>query len=124
MRPTRFIYTLFLLLLLPFSQLFAAACLIESNDDEFPIRLCQQNMTIPDNLFHDSFCQPQIPDRSFAVSQVESCPDGAYGVCSGAHTEGVGYQQSIFYYSDPDDAPYLKVYCEEISQGEWQVPDQ
>ncbi|TVP87301.1 MAG: NADH:ubiquinone oxidoreductase [Pseudomonadaceae bacterium] len=124
MRPIRFFYALVLLLLLPASQVFAAACLIESDDDDLPIRLCQQNMTIPENLFQDSFCQPQIPDRSFKVTEVESCPEGAYGVCAGAHTEGVGYQQSIFYYSDPDDAPYLKVYCEEVSRGEWQVPAQ
>lgn len=120
MRSTRLMYSLFLLLFLTSHQVLAAACLIESDDDELPIRLCQQNMTIPDNLFQDSFCQPQIPDRSFKVSQVERCPDGAYGVCAGAYTEGVGYQQSIFYYSDPDDAPYLKIYCEDVSRGEWQ----
>lgn len=97
----------------------AEACLIESNDDQLPIRMCQQNLTIPAQLFSDSFCQPQIPDRSFQVQMLKQCPEGAYGICQGARSEGVAYQQSIHYYSDPDDAPVLQAYCEQISQGRW-----
>ncbi|SDU33678.1 hypothetical protein [Halopseudomonas salegens] len=124
MRTIRYALILVPFFLLANNPAFAGACLIESDDDQLPIRLCQQNMTIPDNLFHDSFCQPQIPERSFSITEVESCPAGAYGVCVGARTEGVGYQQSIYYYSDADDAKYLQVYCEDVSDGEWQVPAQ
>lgn len=108
--------------LLVSTNLWAQACLIESSDQKLPVRLCQQNMTIPKNLFSANFCHPQIPDRSFAISMVDACPEGAYGVCEGSRTNGVGYQQSIYYYSDADDAPVLKAYCEKVSQGEWRQP--
>lgn len=107
-------------LLLISSELWAQACLIESTDQKVPIRLCQENMTIPKDLFSDNFCHPQIPDRTFAVSMVDACPEGFYGICQGARTEGVAYQQSIHYYSDAGDAPVLKAYCEKVSQGVWQ----
>ncbi len=100
------------------------ACLITSSDDELPIRMCQQNMTIPESLFTGSFCQPQIPDRTFNIDFVDHCPTGAYGVCEGATAQGVAYKQSIHYYSDKSDAPVLKAYCERISKGVWQEPDQ
>ncbi|UAW98392.1 NADH:ubiquinone oxidoreductase [Halopseudomonas nanhaiensis] len=83
--------------------------------------MCQQNQSIPPQLFESSFCQPQIPDREFDVRMMEDCPSGAYGVCEGARTPGVAYQQSIHYYSEPDDTPVLRAYCEEISQGAWRA---
>lgn len=98
------------------------ACLITSNDDELPIRMCQQNISIPDTLFSSSFCQPQIPDRTFNIDFVDNCPTGAYGICEGAKAQGVAYEQSIYYYSDASDAPVLKAYCERISKGVWQEP--
>ncbi len=114
---------LLLLALTLFSPaILASACLIESNDDPLPIRLCQANRTIPDGLFEQQFCQPQIPARRFQIQMLDACPDGAYGVCAGAHTEGVGYQQDIHYYSNAEDAPVLQAYCEQISQGQWQTP--
>lgn len=103
-------------------QLMAAACVISSNDDQLPIRLCQQNINIPPALFTGSFCQPHIPGRHFDVVLTDECPAGAYGVCTGAKTPGVAYQQTIHYYSDADDAPVLKAYCESISAGRWQTP--
>lgn len=117
----RFTLPLFSLLLAS-TDIWAQACLIESTDDEVPIRLCQENLTIPKNLFSNNFCHPQIPDRTFSVSMVDACPEGAYGICAGSHTDGVGYQQSIHYYSDAGDAPVLKAYCEKLSQGVWQQP--
>lgn len=104
------------------SQALASACVISSSDDQLPIRLCQQNISIPPSLFNDSFCQPNIPDRSFDIAFTETCPSGAYGVCSGAKSPGVAYEQAIHYYSDADDAPVLKAYCEQISGGQWEVP--
>lgn len=100
----------------------AAACLIESYDDQLPIRMCQQNISIPAQLFKDSFCQPQIAGRSFEVSYTDSCPGGAYGVCDNARSEGVAYRQAIHYYSDPDDQPVLQAYCEQFSDGQWVIP--
>lgn len=111
------------LLLSVTGQVLADACLIQSSDDQLPIRLCQQNISIPAQLFRDSFCQPQIPDRSFTVSLMDSCPQGAYGVCLGAQSQGVGYRQSIHYYTDPADEPVLKAYCEQFSAGTWQAGD-
>lgn len=112
--------TLLLCLISP--QLFASACLIESTDQDLPVRLCQQNGSIPPALFEQQFCQPQIPGREFSIQIQDSCPTGAYGICHGAHTEGVGYQQDIHYYSAPEDAPVLQAYCEQISQGRWEQP--
>lgn len=107
--------------LLIFARLaLADACLIESADEQLPIRLCQQNINIPVQLFRDSFCQPQIVDRRFDVSFLDNCPQGAYGVCAGARSEGVAYRQSIHYYSDPADEPVLRAYCERFSDGQWQ----
>lgn len=100
----------------------ATACLIESNDDALPIRMCQQNISIPPQLFTDSFCQPQIAERSFDISFLEQCPEGAYGICDDAQSEGVAYRQSIHYYSEPGDEPVLKAYCEQFSQGRWRTP--
>lgn len=104
------------------SLALADACLIESDDDQLPIRMCQQNISIPPQLFRDSFCQPQIADRSFEVSFMDNCPEGAYGICADARSEGVAYRQSIHYYSEPDDGPVLKAYCEQFSDGSWQSP--
>lgn len=111
-----------LTLLLASPLLWAQACLITSNDEQLPVRLCQQNISIPAALFNEGFCQPQIPERSFDVVFLEQCPAGAYGVCEGARTAGVAYEQAIHYYTDEDDAPVLKAYCESISQGRWQIP--
>ncbi|QIB50481.1 NADH:ubiquinone oxidoreductase [Pseudomonas sp. OIL-1] len=103
-------------------EVHAGACLIESDDGHEPIRLCQENMTIPQDLFENSFCQPDIPERSFKIEMVDTCPTGAYGICEGSRTDGVGYQQSIYYYSNASDAPVLKAYCEKISRGRWVEP--
>lgn len=115
-------FLLISLLALVSADALARACVITSNDQELPIRMCQQNISIPDTLFSGSFCQPQIPDRTFDIEFVDSCPSGAYGICAGAKAEGVAYEQSIHYYSDPADAPVLKGYCEKISKGRWQTP--
>ncbi|WP_373186997.1 NADH:ubiquinone oxidoreductase [Halopseudomonas sp.] len=105
------------------SHALAQACVITSSDKELPIRMCQQNISIPETLFTSSFCQPQIPDRSFNIDFVRNCPSGAYGICRGAKAEGIAYEQSIHYYSDAADAPVLAAYCEKISKGTWLEPE-
>lgn len=120
--PSRLSLCALALLLCPLSALAESgsdACLIDSTDDLPAVRLCQQNINIPVSLFKEGFCQPQIPDREFRVQMVDACPEGAYGKCEGAKSAGVGYRQSIFYYSDEDDAPVLAAYCEQISDGRW-----
>ncbi len=110
-----------LLLMLCTTQALAQACIIESTDDQVPIRMCQQNISIPQSLFEGAFCQPQIPDRTFSVTMTDNCPEAAYGVCHGAKVEGVAYEQSIHYYSDAADAPVLEAYCTQISNGTWKA---
>lgn len=112
-----------ILLMLCANQALAEACIIESTDDQVPIRMCQQNISIPQSLFQGAFCQPQIPDRTFAVTMTDACPDTAYGICRGAKVEGVAYEQSIHYYSDPADAPVLEAYCTQISNGIWETQE-
>lgn len=115
-------YLIFFILLSTSTAVYSEACLIESNDDDLPIRMCQQNISIPPHLFRDSFCQPQIAERSFEVSYLDNCPEGAYGVCDNARSEGVAYRQAIHYYSEPDDQPVLKAYCKQFSDGQWRSP--
>lgn len=116
----RRVFILLLCLISP--TVLARACLIESADDALPVRLCQQNGTIPPALFEQQFCRPQIPGREFRVQMRDSCPGDAYGICRGAQTEGVAYQQDIHYYSAADDGPVLQAYCEQISGGRWEQP--
>jgi len=92
--------------------------------DDLRCPYCKGVISIPPQLFKDSFCQPQISERSFAVSFMDSCPVGAYGICDNARSEGVAYRQAIHYYSDPDDQPVLKAWCEQFSDGTWRTPAQ
>ena len=54
---------------------------------------------------------------------LERCPEGAYGICDSARSEGVAYRQSIHYYSEPDDRPLLQTWCEQFNDGQWRTPD-
>lgn len=113
----RLFTTLLLMLLSPF--VLAQACLIESVSPQVKVKICQQNRSIPPQLFKSGFCKPQLKGQKTTVTFVEQCPIGAFGVCRNAQTPGVPYQQDIHYYGVRSDAQYLKPACERQSKGVW-----
>lgn len=116
------LFALPLLLLCTISETQGEACLIRSHSEQIDITLCQENLTIPDTLFRDGFCQPQLQGQTVTVEFVEHCPEGAFGICRQARSSGMPYQQDIHYYGVQKDALYLKPFCEQRSQGTWEAP--
>ncbi|MDE1168853.1 MAG: NADH:ubiquinone oxidoreductase [Pseudomonas sp.] len=112
----------FALLLLGSSQVWAQACVIHSHGERLDVKLCQQNRNIPEKMFHDGFCEPNLPGQKVTVDYVDQCPAGAFGVCSDAHVDNMPYRQDIHYYGVASDTAYLKPFCEQKSQGQWQAP--
>lgn len=84
------------------------------------VKVCQQNRTIPERLFSDGFCKPDLKGQQTEVDYVEHCPTGAFGICSGAHVANMPYTQDIHYYGIASDTRFLKPFCEGQSQGVWQ----
>lgn len=117
MQPLRHI-PLLLAVLLPL-QAMGQACIIHAESADMEIRLCQQNRSIPPNLFKNGFCKPQLAGQKTTVTFVERCPAGAFGVCRNATTGGTPYQQDIHYYGVATDARYLKPACEQQNRGTW-----
>lgn len=111
----------FLLAVLPLPAL-AEACVVHSQGQGVAVQLCQQNVSIPKGLFRDGFCQPKLKDQEIKVEFVEQCPEGAYGVCSGAQAGNAAYRQDIHYYGVASDARFLKPFCEGQSAGTWRTP--
>lgn len=111
-----------LLLLAGTSQVWAQACLVHSQAERLDVKVCQQNLNIPEKMFHDGFCQPSLPGQKVEVEFLEQCPQGAFGVCSGARVDNMPYRQDIHYYGVASDAAYLKPFCQQKSQGEWNTP--
>ena len=105
------------------SQAWAEACVVHSQGERLAVQVCQENRTIPSQLFRDGFCKPQLKEQKVAVEFVEQCPSGAFGVCRNAKSEGAPYRQDVHYYGVASDALYLKPYCEQLSQGQWQTPE-
>ncbi|MDG1583169.1 NADH:ubiquinone oxidoreductase [Pseudomonas sp. GOM6] len=100
-------------------QAWAEACVIHSAGQQLDVKLCQQNRSIPANLFREGFCAPQLKGQKVDVSFVAQCPSGAFGECRNAKVQGTPYQQDIFYYGVASDARYLKPACEQQSKGVW-----
>ncbi|MFG3454346.1 hypothetical protein [Stutzerimonas stutzeri] len=109
----------FLLLLGSVGQAWAEGCIIHSQDERIEVKLCQQNRTIPAELFRSGFCQPQLKDQKVEVTFVEQCPSGAFGICRNAQVSNMPYRQDIFYYGVASDARFLQPACEQTSGGEW-----
>ncbi|UPQ82780.1 MULTISPECIES: NADH:ubiquinone oxidoreductase [Pseudomonas] len=109
----------FLLLLGSVGQAWAEGCIIHSQDERIEVKLCQQNRTIPAELFRSGFCQPQLKDQKVEVTFVEQCPGGAFGICRNAQVSNMPYRQDIFYYGVASDARFLQPACEQTSSGEW-----
>lgn len=52
----------------------AEACIIKAESDRMEIRLCQQNRSIPPNLFRTGFCKPQLAGQKTTVTFAAQCP--------------------------------------------------
>ena len=111
-----------LLLLLASGDALAQACVVHSQAERLDVKVCQQNRNIPQKLFNEGFCQPNLPGQKVDVHYVDQCPAGSFGVCSNAQVANMPYRQDIHYYGVATDAAYLKPFCESQSQGNWQVP--
>ena len=111
-----------LLLSLISGETLAQACVVHSTAERLDVKVCQQNRNIPEKLFADGFCQPNLPGQKVDVEYVDQCPVGAFGVCSSAQVANMPYRQDIHYYGVATDAVYLKPYCEGQSQGHWLKP--
>lgn len=106
---------------LPMTVLAQSACVITAHDEQMSVKLCQENRTIPEALFANGFCQPELPDQQVEITLAEQCPQGAYGVCRHAQVQGVAYQQDIYYYGEHDsDARFLQPACEQMNKGQWE----
>lgn len=101
------------------STVLADACVVHSSGEQVAVKVCQQNRSIPPNLFKSGFCQPQLKGQKVEVSFVEQCPIGAFGICRNAAAGGPAYRQDIHYYGVPSDARLLKPYCERQVKGVW-----
>ena len=110
---------LFTLLLGASSLAFGEACVVHSQGNRVDVKVCQQNRSIPPQLFRSGFCQPQLQGQQVEVEYVEQCQGGAFGVCRNAQVGGMPYRQDIHYYGVESDARLLKPYCERQSRGVW-----
>ena len=104
------------------SPSWAQACLVHSQAERLDVKVCQQNVSIPAAMFHESFCQPRLAGQRVATEYLESCPAGAFGVCRNAQVANMPYREDIHYYGVASDALYLKPFCEGQSQGRWVTP--
>ena len=95
------------------------ACVVHSQAERLDVKVCQQNRSIPPNLFRTGFCQLQLKGQKVAVEFVELCPMGAFGVCRNSTVGGTPYKQDVHYYGVASDANYLKPFCEKQSKGVW-----
>ncbi|WP_248914580.1 NADH:ubiquinone oxidoreductase [Pseudomonas moorei] len=111
-----------LLLTLVCSEALAQACVVHSQAERLNVKVCQQNRNIPEKLFADGFCQPNLAGQTVEVQYLDQCPAGAFGICSNAQVANMPYRQDIHYYGVATDAAYLKPFCETQSQGTWLNP--
>ncbi|BCG27918.1 hypothetical protein TUM18999_61090 [Pseudomonas tohonis] len=110
------------LLLVLSADALAEACIVHSQSDTLDVKVCQQNRSIPEQLFRDGFCKPEMPGQKVEVSYADQCPSGAFGVCNNAQVSNIAYRQDIHYYGVATDARYLKPFCEGPSKGTWEGP--
>ena len=115
----RYCFAFFLITLPLLAQ--AEACIVHSTGKQVEVKLCQQNISIPPAVFHDNFCQPQLPDQKVEVTFVEQCPSGAFGACHNASVTNFTYKEDIHYYGVASDARVLKPACEQQYKGTWEA---
>ncbi|RAU48563.1 MULTISPECIES: NADH:ubiquinone oxidoreductase [unclassified Pseudomonas] len=111
-----------LLMAMMSSQVRAESCVVHSQAERLDVKVCQENLTIPPELFHDGFCKPQLKDQKVEVTFLEQCPSGSFGQCSNAQVANMPYRQNIHYYGVASDAAFLKPFCEQQSKGIWKAP--
>jgi len=102
-------------------QAWAESCVVHSQAERLDVKVCQENLTIPKDLFHDGFCKPQLKDQKTEVAYVDQCPSGSFGQCSNAQVANMPYRQNIHYYGVASDAAFLKPFCEQQSKGVWKA---
>ncbi|MEN1832362.1 NADH:ubiquinone oxidoreductase [Pseudomonas lijiangensis] len=112
-----------MLLAMTSGKVWAKACLVHSQAERLDVKVCQENLNIPKDLFRDGFCKPQLAGQKTEVTFSESCPAGAFGICSNAQVANMPYHENIHYYGIASDALYLKPFCEGQSKGKWLTPD-
>ncbi|RMT77688.1 NADH:ubiquinone oxidoreductase [Pseudomonas viridiflava] len=112
---------LMLMALFP-GKTWAQACLVHSQAERLDVKVCQENINIPEGLFRDGFCQPQLAGQKTDVTYSQQCPTGAFGVCRDAQVANMPYREHIHYYGVATDALYLKPFCEGQSKGQWVTP--
>jgi hypothetical protein len=99
----------------------AESCVVHSQAERLDVKVCQENLNIPPDLFHDGFCKPQLKDQKVEVTYMAQCPSGSFGQCSNAQVANMPYRQNIHYYGVASDAAFLKPFCEQQSQGVWKA---
>ncbi|SEJ70051.1 NADH:ubiquinone oxidoreductase [Pseudomonas sp. NFR16] len=100
-------------------QAHSESCVVHSQGERLDVKVCQENLTIPADLFHDGFCKPQLKDQEVEVTYMQQCPTGSFGQCSNAQVANMPYRQNIHYYGVASDAAFLKPFCEQQSKGVW-----
>lgn len=110
-----------ILLAVTSSQAWAESCVVHSQAERLDVKVCQENLNIPPDLFHNGFCKPQLKDQKTEVTYVEQCPSGSFGQCSNAQVANMPYRQNIHYYGVASDAAFLKPFCEQQSKGVWRA---
>lgn len=98
---------------------WGGACVVHSSGNRIDVKICQQNRSLPAQMFRNGFCQPQLKGQKVEVEFVEQCPTGAFGVCRNAAAGSPLYRQDIHYYGVESDARILKPFCENQSKGVW-----
>ena len=101
------------------AEALAEGCIVHSQDDRIEVKICQENRSIPGELFRTGFCQPALKDKKVEVTFVEQCPAGSFGICRNAQVSNMPYRQDIHYYGVASDARYLQPACEQHSAGDW-----
>ncbi|MFJ3521441.1 NADH:ubiquinone oxidoreductase [Pseudomonas sp. NPDC090203] len=102
-------------------QTWAESCVVHSQAERLDVKVCQENLNIPPDLFRNGFCKPQLKDQKVEVAYMEQCPSGSFGQCSNAQVANMPYRQNIHYYGVASDAAFLKPFCEQQSKGVWKA---
>ena len=94
------------------------SCLVHSQGQGVDVQICQHNINIPSQMFHDEFCQPHLKGQKINISYSDQCPSQAFALCKNAQA-GSFYQQDIYYYGVASDARFLQPVCEQQYHGHW-----